>query len=1416
MRMAPALGALRVPGVILTREERRKLAYAAKEIPKGRGLGGLGSVSMFGNGSAPATFMGGGQNVESILDTDRGLGEMRDGFAIAQLFGRFTGMKDFEKAAKDPSQAKLMRRAQSLAGAVVAVLVRTEPKERVPDLQKLLGTRVTREVMGLSVQLKQMGETDAIGFCLSMVFLSGALDAEQKNPSPYALAYLNTYKQFIDFLDRRKSDPRARKMRVALGAASSSTSTSQPIATSTPTTSSTLRTSTSTSAIDQTIGTIRQTVAPPTFPQPTATGLDVRQAIKYFNDVRGRSATDLQNAYMDDVPAAVIMTGPLAPYAYRFALWAALNYKKQLPGTVSFDIVNSAVATQISDVTATVDQTTTALYDLQRFVANSSGLGDKFKLARGVSELDVLTGKGEGVKIKFLIKEQNAPTLSWILDAKTSRNATLSPDFGDADITLEFPNRGMFLDFVTKPTATPPVTWNTLNKQANGLLISSTLPNAGTIASGTASPEITSILDTLTRDVMMPASKTPPVLRPTVMTTPAITSLTPQQLLEATATPPSTWRGWALPAELVGKITADMQQSSLVFAALCMLWSFEKRYGDIFAETDIGTADRPPKSVGTVDPGLIWAYIFDLTASMCTYFIGTSGQLARYGQTFQTIEEYNRFWPEIKRQAALLRAGKDTPGYKIYLPADAANNFTYEGANVGIKFGSMNKPQRDAARFAGWFVDVFGTKLKPLFVAMGNVSNPPRGNWVEIWRQRLVSATDQCAGAGFTATPFKNLVSSLAYVPAPYSSSDRMSAVDQQYVIEGVAPETREVAQYFRFLVIAVEVARRCAWVNSGVIPNYESSPPVPSGGEAFANADCNLGFDKRENAARKYRADMLREPTFAAINWYAPFLRPYSTKDLEPLRLTGVPPPPDFITPEKSFFEKLASNIEKFFSNAFAFLADAVDSAVNFLCRGLRFLFGDTIGGFLCSVVSVLVKLVVGGIATALAIIKQAVMLLVELIGNLVKGEIMEAVFGLFKRLNTIIFLAIGGPIAYVVDIPLTVSEQDRLKRKAIAAGQDANKVPPSFEELGEKLARSCPMFIVNLAMAIINLILVVGATAVSGGAAEVAGAAASTAATATGAPAGGSPLRTAVGGVISALAPGVAVFVEVPLRSALRGFDITKTYADETFMPSDKFNLATEQLIKLITMVIMGVLGMSDIISQIVEKVKTFVKAKGGVMNVFTDAFKNSKPAGTTVTDIGALVKDVIKTVFKAITSMSLKTIGEALASVGKLLAVILAAFLGIPELPPELLALQSEFQQIYTEGAKTVEQAKKVYEDLAKNLSEADKAKLAMELGLKQDAEAEAAAQAEANRRAEEYLRQMQEMQAAEQAKQQEAQRIANERAALEQENARLRQQLAEQGGGSIVPPATAAKTNTGMILGAAAVAGLAIVMLSGRRT
>ncbi len=1416
MRMVSALGAFRVPGVILTREERRKLGYAAKTIPRGAGLGGL---SMLGNGSAPATFMGGGQNVESILDTDRGPGEMRDGFPIAQLFGRFTGMKDFEKAAKDPTQSKLARRSQSLAGAVLAVLARTPPAQRVPDLEKLLGIRVAREVMQMSIQLKPMGENDAVGFGLSMAFLTGALDAEQKSPTPYALAYLNTYRQFIAFLDRRKDDPRAKKMRSALGGLGLTSAITAASAAASAASSTASAPITSTNPIvASSASPLQLAPLPPTFPKPVGSALEVRRAVAYFNELRSRSLADLQQGLAEDPPVSVITSGPYDPYAYRFAMWAAYTYKTQIKGPIDFNIVNSAIAQQTADVTVTTDQLTAALYDLQRYIATrTAGLVTKFALARGGSPADAFSGKAPGVTIQIRILQENQPTVSWLLDAKTiryNRDATFAPGYDDAaDITLNYVGRENFIGAITNPQRNILFVWNNMIATRK-LVVQTALPKE----------QRDTILDLLTTDVFIPSAKTPPVARPVDVATPALSLLPPEQLLATLGTTPTDWFTYpdaaARPVEWI---------ASLRFAALCMLWGFERRYGDVFAENDLGTAERTPKSIVTVNVRQVWKTIFDLASSPWLYSITSGGQ----GSLFDDVASYDRVWPEIKRQAALVRAGKDSPGYKALLPDNASSyGFSVAEANTGITFSGMTKPQRDAARLAGWIVDQFGEKLKPLFLAMAYISNDWGRATLQTWFATMVKAADQCTG-GFSSTPGTNLLAGLRFTPRLYGPNESLTGPDENYVLaaEGVSDKARirEVAMYSRFVVIAIEVARRYAWTYSGVIPDVGAVPPVPVGGEAFEKPDCNLGWDKREAAAVKYRSEMLREPTPQAVNWYAPFLKGYSVKAMEGLRLSGSPPPPDFITPEKSFFEKLADNVGKFFSNAFAYLADAAEAAINFLCRGFRFLLGDTIGGFFCTVITVLTKLVVGGIATGLAILKQCIEVVIKVIGHITQGKWMDAAFDIFSSLNTVLFLALGGPIAYMVDIPLTYGEQDRLKRKAIARGADPAKIPPSFEELGEKLAKSCPMFIINLAMAIINLILVGYATGVTGGAAEAASAATAAASAATGAASGGSPMRTAVGGIIMALAPGVAVFVEPQLRIALRSFDVTKEYADERLFVSEEFNRATEQLIKLITMVIMGILGMSDIISQVTEKLKTFLTAKGGLTSAVTDAFKDANPTSPTVADTWTVVKDVLTKLWKAITSMSLKTIGEALIAVGKLLAFILGAFIGMPKIPPELLALQADFQKIYSEGAKTVEQAKKAWGEISKGLSEVDKRKLAEDLGVKQDAEAQRAAEAEAQRQAAEYERQVREMQAAEAAQRAEAQRIANEKAALMAENARLRQQLAERGSGSTgtgtgsgggntyTPPGAAVtKTNTGMILGAAAVAGLAVVMLSGRRT
>lgn len=390
-------------------------------------------------------------------------------------------------------------------------------------------------------------------------------------------------------------------------------------------------------------------------------------------------------------------------------------------------------------------------------------------------------------------------------------------------------------------------------------------------------------------------------------------------------------------------------------------------------------------------------------------------------------------------------------------------------------------------------------------------------------------------------------------------------------------------------------------------------------------------------------------------------------------------------------FFANLGGKIVEYISVA----AEAASRA---FCAGFKALMGETVGGIFCAIFDVIFKLISGALKTAFTIVIQALTAVVEFIKELLQLNFVKALTVLFKRVNTIVVLAIGGPLADLLGIPFTKVDAKRLGKP-----EDS-----SFEGLGERLTDQDMMFTVNLAFAIINVVLAATATGLSAGAAAA-------------------MLKTSIGGLVMVLAPAFGIVFAPQLMKLDKFKDLAK----------EKVEKGLTMVIKLGAMVVMAILTLKDFVAKVKESVTKYVEN-------MKKKFRAAGGVGEYLQQFGEGVYEVIGTKFNAVFA-KLKTwpikfdeVGKALEDLAKTLPILLIALVDDGE--GTLTEIAKEAQALYNEAAKTWQDAKTQWDSISRELTPEQKAQAlkgdidAAVNKAKSDAELAATQAAEAKYRAE----------------------------------------------------------------------------------
>lgn len=350
--------------------------------------------------------------------------------------------------------------------------------------------------------------------------------------------------------------------------------------------------------------------------------------------------------------------------------------------------------------------------------------------------------------------------------------------------------------------------------------------------------------------------------------------------------------------------------------------------------------------------------------------------------------------------------------------------------------------------------------------------------------------------------------------------------------------------------------------------------------------------------------------------------------------------------------------------------LQRAATAVSNLLCTGFKKLFGETVGGFVCKLVDTIIQIVFGGIAILVKILKDLVVGVVGLLGAIVSGrfgigtaEQPGALRVIATTLNTLVIDMLG--LFTVLLSPFT-GPVPILKSQEKPGGY------LSLESVSLRLNDRDPLFCINIALATVGLVAAVGPA-----------------------------LKIAIGALVIALSPGIAVVFGQQFRDFMLLLD-RKKYAQ---IALETFENGLQTLITLMTAVVMAVMSMKDLYNKFQEKYTQGASAARGGGEQGASAFQK----------IAIPLQKGLKGLINAVIKFKFAEVWEGIVVLLPLVAVIILAF-GTEATAADLKVIVGETYAVAAELtvplAKTVKDAKAGWKALTEQMTPADKAQAAQE--------------------------------------------------------------------------------------------------------
>lgn len=523
----------------------------------------------------------------------------------------------------------------------------------------------------------------------------------------------------------------------------------------------------------------------------------------------------------------------------------------------------------------------------------------------------------------------------------------------------------------------------------------------------------------------------------------------------------------------------------------------------------------------------------------------------------------------------------------------------------------------------------------------------------------------------------------------------------------------RPTTQFPVVVGYALALARRDALERTGQIGNYVGAEWVPDANgieqtpqETAAYADWFNDAGPNGNkprwsainfVARVYRQAYQKEPTRHALGWYGRMgfglgekwhdlapndLAAYEgaiirrrrsdigVRTVDDERLAGADLPADTAADRSNWFIVFGNKVGGALSVVLDVMSKGLEYATKILCSVFKWMFGETVGGVVCSIINAVLKFMVGlqegAIASAFAIVKA----LSLFIGELAKGEIMRAFKALFLGVNQAIFFAIGGPFAGLIGgdrMPFLKSQEADARAKAKAAGFNPDDVVlPSLERMAEEMTSENPFFIFDVAFAVIEIATTAGAA-----------------------------LLKASGRLVYALCPVVGFILGPNVAKSIRESknpDINQWKR----LTVEQVRKAITAITKIIAAVVMGVIAVAQAIKMIGEPWKRYVAKKGGTGKaIWAATGYAAKAASNELTVVFATFLVAAKRGFKG-DDPAMIQLKDALWSLAKKAPEIIIGFC-----VEELGASEAEAVKTYQQAAvmvyDSVEEAKRAYKEL-----------------------------------------------------------------------------------------------------------------------
>lgn len=375
----------------------------------------------------------------------------------------------------------------------------------------------------------------------------------------------------------------------------------------------------------------------------------------------------------------------------------------------------------------------------------------------------------------------------------------------------------------------------------------------------------------------------------------------------------------------------------------------------------------------------------------------------------------------------------------------------------------------------------------------------------------------------------------------------------------------------------------------------------------------------------------------------------------------------------QASIAEK-ASKYVDVIGQAFDWVIAQIRSAANevsaLLCKGFKAMFGDTVGGFVCKLVDVIIQIVFGGIAILVKILKDLTIGVVNLLLAIVSGEFgigtaerPGALRVMATTLNTVVvdMLGLFTTLLYPFTGPIPI-----LKSEEKPGGY------LSLESVSIRLNDREPLFCINIALATVGLVA-----------------------------AAGPAVKLAIGGLIIAMAPGVAVVFGQQFRSFMLMLD--KKKYEQTAL--ETFENGLQTLVTLMTSVVMAVMSMKDLYNKFRDKYVEGASAAAGSEQKGVTAFQK----------IAIPLQKGLKGLISAVVKFKFAEVWEGIVALLPLVAVIILA-LGSEANATDLKLIIGETYDaaaaVTVPLAKTVKDAKKGWEDITAQMTPAEKAQAAQE--------------------------------------------------------------------------------------------------------